>query len=49
MTTLANFTGTTGATLGTTPSGFLVQGNDGNFYGTTQSGGAATGFGTVFQ
>jgi uncharacterized repeat protein (TIGR03803 family) len=31
------------------PSGALVQGADGNFYGTTQSGGVNLGNGTVFK
>ena len=43
LTTLANFNGTKGAA----PSA-LVQGTDGNFYGTTQSG-ATGGDGTVFK
>ncbi len=47
-TTLANFTGTSGAAPGQTPSGFLVQGDDGNIYGTTQSGGGS-GLGAVFR
>jgi uncharacterized repeat protein (TIGR03803 family) len=33
---------------GVTPTGALAQGNDGNFYGTTQYGGA-NGTGTIFQ
>src|SRR3989442_398809 len=37
-----------GATDGTYPLGGLIQGSDGNFYGTTLSGGGADG-GTVFQ
>jgi uncharacterized protein (TIGR03437 family) len=40
---LANFNGTNG----TTPNG-VIQGTDGNFYGTTQEGGA-NGAGTVFK
>lgn len=48
QTTLVNFTGTAGSSIGSTPSGFLVQGNDGNFYGTTQSG-AAGSLGSVFR
>ena len=37
----------TGGADGMTPFGALVQANDGNFYGTTYSGGV--GFGTVFR
>jgi uncharacterized repeat protein (TIGR03803 family) len=47
LTTLVNFTGTTGAALGSTPLGALVQGSDSNFYGTTNLGGL-NNFGTVF-
>ena len=48
LTTLVNFTGTTGATLGSAPRGNLALGSDGNYYGTTQTGGTAN-LGTVFQ
>ncbi|MEO6755523.1 MAG: choice-of-anchor tandem repeat GloVer-containing protein, partial [Chthoniobacteraceae bacterium] len=48
FTSLGSFTGTTGAVLGTSPQTRMVQGNDSNFYGTTQNGGAG-GFGTVFK
>jgi len=48
FTNLANFTGTTGATLGSAPSAALVQASDGNLYGTTSTGGTG-GFGTVFK
>ena len=34
---------------GTTPEAKLVQGNDGNFYGTTLGNGTNGAFGTVFQ
>ena len=44
LTTLASFSGVDGAQ----PSVGLVQGNDGNFYGTTYSGGAAN-HGVVFN
>lgn len=43
--TLHSFTGK--GRQGATPVGALVQGSDGNFYGTTESGGTA-GQGTVF-
>src|SRR6185503_17528028 len=41
---LYSFSGSDGAL----PEAGLVQGSDGNFYGTTQIGGA-NGFGTVFK
>jgi uncharacterized repeat protein (TIGR03803 family) len=44
VTTLVDFNGANGAT----PWGPLVQANDGNFYGTTKSGGAS-GSGTIFR
>ncbi len=44
-TTLASF----GSSNGAVPSGGLVLGSDGNFYGTTASGGGASAIGTVFQ
>jgi uncharacterized repeat protein (TIGR03803 family) len=44
LTTLVSFNHTDGAG----PKGSLVQGSDGNFYGTTQNGGAFGG-GTVFK
>jgi uncharacterized repeat protein (TIGR03803 family) len=46
ITPFYSFTGNTSD--GANPSGKLVQGSDGNFYGTTQSGGLS-GFGTIFQ
>jgi len=50
LTTLYTFCSQTGCTDGRIPSGPLVQGSDGNFYGTTQSGGAnSTGEGTIFS
>jgi len=48
FTSLATFSGTTGATLGTNPKGALVQMTDGKFYGTTQTGGVGN-FGTIFS
>ncbi|HXB02541.1 MAG TPA: choice-of-anchor tandem repeat GloVer-containing protein [Opitutaceae bacterium] len=48
LTTLVSFSGTSGASLGSAPHGSLVQGSDGNFYGTTQTGGT-TNLGTVFK
>jgi uncharacterized repeat protein (TIGR03803 family) len=44
LTNLHSFSGSDGAN----PSAGLVQGRDGNFYGTTPSGGA-NGYGTVFK
>jgi uncharacterized repeat protein (TIGR03803 family) len=44
LTSLYRFSGSDGAT----PPAALVQGSDGNFYGTTQSGGTSNA-GTVFQ
>ena len=46
LTTLHSFTGYPGD--GQSPEGTLVQGSDGNFYGTTKGGGSRDG-GTVFQ
>ena len=45
LTTLYSFTGGTDGSL---PRGALVQGSDGNFYGTTYSGGLLKSAGTVF-
>ena len=44
LTTLHSFSLTDGAD----PIGGLVEGNDGNFYGTTSLGGTHTGAGTIF-
>ena len=47
FTPLVNFTGSTGAALGSVPEGLLAH-TDGNFYGLTRAGGAGE-FGTVFK
>lgn len=51
--TLANLWNFTGGTDGSAPQSVLVQGIDGNFYGTTRAGGTSTncpgGCGTVFR
>lgn len=48
-TVLHSFTGSTTTPVdGSTPHGSLIQGTDGNFYGTTQQGGANNA-GTVFM
>lgn len=52
LTTLYPFCSQTGCIDGATPYAGLVQGGDGNFYGTTQQGGTNGGglnFGTVFK
>jgi uncharacterized repeat protein (TIGR03803 family) len=48
LTTLYNFCPQSGCADGSGPSGQLVQGTDGDFYGTTYAGGAANS-GTVFK
>lgn len=48
VTVLVNFTGNTGAAIGAHPKGGLVEGSDGNLWGTTEQGGT-TGNGTVFK
>lgn len=48
ITTLVSFTGSSGPFAGTNPQASLVQGSDGNFYGTT-SGGGLYNAGTVFR
>ena len=49
FTSLALFTGgSSGSARGSSPIGELALGNDGNFYGTAQNGGAS-GYGTVFK
>src|SRR5687767_12242990 len=47
LTTLVEFTGINGNNRGSRPQA-LVQGSDGNFYGTTVLGGASD-YGTVFR
>ena len=52
LTTLANFySNTNGNTTlsGSNPQCSLVQGPDGNFYGTTNNGGGSNGYGSVFK
>jgi uncharacterized repeat protein (TIGR03803 family) len=48
LTTLYSFCSQSGCTDGANPFGRLLQGADGDFYGTTHEGGAA-GYGTVFK
>ncbi len=48
LTKLVDFTGTGGANRGAKPSGALVLGSDGNFYGTTVAGGNSDS-GTIFK
>jgi uncharacterized repeat protein (TIGR03803 family) len=48
LTTLYSFCSQSGCADGTDPFAPLIQATDGNFYGTTEGGGA-NGFGTVFQ
>ena len=49
LTSLYSFCSQSNCADGQYPCTVLVQGNDGNFYGTTQSGGTAGGYGTVFK
>jgi uncharacterized repeat protein (TIGR03803 family) len=52
LTSLYSFTGAIYGNNGWSPQAGLVQGSDGNFYGTTEAGGGtfeAPGSGTVFQ
>ncbi|MEO1835905.1 MAG: choice-of-anchor tandem repeat GloVer-containing protein, partial [Akkermansiaceae bacterium] len=48
LTTLLEFTGAEGPNLGSSPETAVVQGSDGNFYGTTSFGGADDQ-GTIFK
>ncbi len=49
LTTIYPFCSQTNCADGIGPVGALVQGTDGNFYGTTSSGGANGQYGTVFK
>ncbi len=49
FTTLHSFCSQSGCTDGENPFAGLIQGIDGNLYGTTFGGGSAKGFGTVFK
>ena len=49
LTTLYSFCAQMGCTDGESPHSSLVEGSDGNFYGTTASGGANGSYGTVFK
>lgn len=48
LTTLYNFCSQSGCSDGASPSAGLIQGSDGNFYGTTAAGGVSGG-GSVFK
>ena len=48
LTTLYNFCSQAGCADGANPVGGVIQGSDGNFYGTTQAGGSNSS-GTVFK
>ena len=49
LTTLYSFCSLTNCADGANPQARLVEGTDGNFYGTTTSGGANRYYGTVFK
>jgi uncharacterized repeat protein (TIGR03803 family) len=49
LTTIYNFCSQHNCTDGAEPNGALVQGSDGNLYGTTYAGGVSVLYGTVFK
>jgi uncharacterized repeat protein (TIGR03803 family) len=49
ITTLVNFTGTSGANPGQNPSDELVMDGNGNLFGTTRAGGLSSNDGEVFE
>jgi len=49
LTTLHSFCAQSGCSDGGNPYAGLMQGADGNFYGTTTIGGAPSGYGTVYK
>jgi uncharacterized repeat protein (TIGR03803 family) len=49
LTTLYSFCSETNCADGSYPVAGVVQGTDGNFYGTTQGGGGSAGAGTIFK
>jgi uncharacterized repeat protein (TIGR03803 family) len=49
LTTLYSFCSQSGCADGANPGAALIQATDGNFYGTTQYGGANGNYGTIFK